>query len=413
MTGSISHIPHPAVKLEFGTSRRIIFGRGEFKKLAPLPAEYGQRAMIITGRSAAREGGSLDGAIGMLKPTGMTLATMSAGGEPTICGVDELTAEARGFRPQVIIAIGGGSVIDAAKAVAAMLTNTAGPEESVRDFLEGVGTGRKIEHPSLPVIAIPTTSGTGAEVTKNAVIRSDDRSFKKSLRSPFMRPEIAIVDPELTVTSPLDVTSACGMDAMTQLLEAYVSKNASVMTDGMAHDGLEMVFWALERAFLDSRDMAAREAMSLASLLSGIALDNAGLGAVHGLASPIGGFFDIPHGVVCANLLPEIIAANLHAAHQHTRHDEAALRAVMRYRQVAVMLNGGFDCEAEALVEFLKSQRRSLQIQDFGHFGITRRDIPKIVANCRGGSMKTNPIVLDDIDIENALMAAIPEEIPD
>lgn len=413
MSGNISHIPHPAVKLEFGTSRRIIFGRGEFKKLAPLAAEYGRRAIIVTGRSAARESGPLDIAIGMLKPAGMTLATMSAGGEPTVCGVDELTAEARGFKPDVLIAIGGGSVVDAVKAVAAMLTNTTTADESVRDFLEGVGSGRKIEHPSLPVIAIPTTAGTGSEVTKNAVIRSDDRSFKKSLRSPFMRPEIALVDPDLTATSPLDVTAACGMDAMTQLLEAYVSKNASVMTDGMAHDGLKMVSWALERAFLDPKDMAAREAMALASLLSGIALDNAGLGAVHGLASPIGGFFDIPHGVVCANLLPEIIAANLHTSHMHTRYDEAAHRAVTRYRDVAVLLNGGFDCEAEALVEFLKSQRRSLQIQDFGHFGITRRDIPKIIANCRGGSMKTNPIVLDDIEIEKALMSAIPEEMPD
>jgi alcohol dehydrogenase class IV len=395
------------MKMEFGTSRRVIFGRGELARVGEAAAAYGRRAVMITGRSSGASTGAQGRIHEQLSRAGIEHRTIFNEGEPTIRGVDRLTAEARDFRPDLILGLGGGSAMDAAKAVAAMLTNAAGPSSSVLDFLDGVGSGVKITKPTLPVIAIPTTAGTGAEATKNAVIRSDDRSFKKSLRSPLIRPTAALVDPTLTQTMPAGLTASCGADALTQLLEAFTSRRANLFTNGWAREGLALVAWALERAYLNPQDEQAREAMAMASLLGGLALDNAGLGAVHGLASPIGGFFEVPHGVVCGNLLPEITEVNIRAARRRAREDEGAHQALVAYRRAACLFNGGFDCEAEELVEFLHAQREAMMIPHLRGFKVKEEDIPRIVGGCRGGSMNTNPVDLTDEEITQALRQAL------
>ncbi|MBI3735728.1 iron-containing alcohol dehydrogenase [Candidatus Sumerlaeota bacterium] len=390
------------MNLEFGTSRRVIFGAEEFRRAGDLAAEQGKRAYVITGRSARREGGPWSHLVERLAARRVEHESDYVAGEPAVREVDAMTARARKFAPQVIIAIGGGSVLDTAKAVGALLTNGS-DEISVRDFLEGVGAGKGVFWPSVPVIAIPTTAGTGSEVTKNAVIRSDDGTFKKSMRSPLMRPEVALVDPNLTMSAAPDITAASGLDAQTQLIESITSRRAAIFTDGLAWQGLELVGWALERVCVNQIDYEAREAMAMAALLSGITLDNAGLGAVHGLAAPIGGMFEIPHGVVCANLLPEITEANIRSARAKASGDEAAHRALIRYRRIACLFNGGFECEAEELAEFLMEQRSALRIPPLSKYEMTAQAIPRIVAECRGGSMKTNPVDLSDETLADIL----------
>ncbi len=382
-------------KTEFGAPRRVIFGEGEFARLGQIASEYGHRAAIVATRSAMKPGGAAEIAGGLLKENRIEFTHFEIAGEPTVSDIDALTKRAREFQPDLIIGLGGGSALDAAKAVGALITN-AEADQSVLDFLEGVGKGSVISKPSLPVIAIPTTSGTGSEATKNSVVRSDVPAFKKSMRSIFMRPEVALVDPARTRTLPREPTAAGGMDAVTQLIESLVSSRASILTDGLAWQGLELAAWALERAVANPADREARSAMSMAALLSGMTLDNAGLGAVHGLAAPIGGLFDIPHGVVCANLLPSITAANIHLARVKSGEDEIAHRAILRYRRIACLFNGGFDCEAEELVVFLSERLTALKLPNFKSYGMDEASIPKIIAGCRGGSMRTNPVELSD-----------------
>ncbi len=393
------------MNLEYGCSRRVIFGPQEFDRLGELAAGYGGRALVVTGSSSLRSSGTLARAEGMLQSAGLDSLVVSVEGEPTVCMVDDLVSLARPFAPHVILAIGGGSVLDAGKAIGALLTNTLGLGGTIRDFLEGVGKDRKVEVASIPVIAVPTTAGTGSEVTKNAVIRSDDYTFKKSMRSPLLRPEVALVDPMLTINAPATITAAAGADAETQLIEAYVSRRANILTDGSAREGLRLVAWALEHVMVNPEDDEAREAMSMASLLGGIALDNAGLGAVHGLASPIGGKFDAAHGVICANLLSEVTDANIKLALLNADSDELARRTLDRYREISDIFGAG--SRVEDLVEFLRFQRTLMKLPTLGSLGIHVEDVPEIVANCRGGSMKTNPVELPDEAIGELLTRLI------
>jgi len=393
------------MNLEYGCSRRVIFGPEELNRLGSLAAEYGKRALLLTGSSSLRSSGTLPRIEELLRSAGVAVESASIEGEPTVCSIDDELRNARPLSPQVIIAIGGGSVLDAGKAIGTLLTNTENARDSVLDFLEGVGRDRKVGKPSIPVIAVPTTAGTGSEVTRNSVIRSDDYTFKKSMRSHFMRPEVALVDPVLTMSAPAWITAACGADAETQLIEAYVSRRASVFTDGIAREGLRLVTWALEHAMLNPEDDEAREAMAMASLLGGIALDNAGLGAVHGLASPLGGRFDIHHGVICANLLPEITEGNIRLARSLADSDELARRTLDRYREIAEITGAGN--RVEDLVEFLTFQRSLMDIPRFNALGVHEDDIPEIIANCRGGSMKTNPVELPDEAIAGVLETLI------
>lgn len=388
------------MQLEFATAGRVIFGSDEFKQLGDLAAGFGERVFVLTGATSAHQSGLIERLDGLLAARMLTTRKAEIDREPTVSLVDAISAGAREFNPSCIIALGGGSVLDVAKAVGCLLTNGG----SVEEYLEGLAAPpRAIEKPSVPVIAVPTTAGTGSEVTKNAVIRADDGSFKKSTRSPLMRPAIAVVDPMLSATMPPAVTAASGMDAQTQLIEAFTSRRAGILTDGLVREGLSLISTALEQAYSNPNDLAARESMAMASLLSGMALDNAGLGAVHGLASPIGAMFEIPHGVICANLLPEITEANIECA----RNEDPTGKTVRKYQDVARMLTGDSEGMLKRLVTTLRIQRRTLRIPPLGTFGFSAEDIPRILAGCRAGSMNTNPIHLEDAVLAEAVRAAI------
>ena len=273
---------------DWQTPRRIVFGDGRFAELGAIASQYGRRVALVTCGRSLRAGGRLDDLAAQFDRAGIDWLQLRIDHEPTVEAVDALTAEAAGFRPDMVVAMGGGSAMDTGKAVAALLTNGG----EVLDYLEGVGRGRTLERPALPVIAVPTTAGTGTEATKNAVIGERARTFKKSMRSDGMMPVVAVVDPELTHGCPPQVTAASGMDALTQLLETYTSNRAHVMSDAVAREGLQRVA-AIDRladGVLDAeQERTLRASMSYAALLGGMLLANVGLGAVHGLVSPLSG----------------------------------------------------------------------------------------------------------------------------
>ncbi|HYB52376.1 MAG TPA: iron-containing alcohol dehydrogenase, partial [Thermoanaerobaculia bacterium] len=294
------------MRFEFATASRILFGEGTLAEAAPAAAKMGNRALLVTGSSAARAAPLARA----LEAAAMVCLPLPIAGEPSIPQISSAAECARDERCDLVIAMGGGSAIDAGKAIAALLTNPGEP----LDYIEVIGRGQPLRHQSAPFIAIPTTAGTGSEVTRNAVLASPAERVKASLRSPGMLPTLAVVDPELTLDLPRAVTASTGLDALAQLIEPYVSRRANPMTDMFCTEGLRNAAVALPRAWENGADRSARSLMSWASLLGGLALANAGLGAVHGFAAPIGGMFPAPHGAVCAALLPGVMAANLEAA---------------------------------------------------------------------------------------------------
>jgi alcohol dehydrogenase class IV len=303
----------------------------------------------------------------------------------------------------VVIGLGGGSAIDAAKAVAALLGNGG----SAVDYMEVVGKGLKITKSATPWMAIPTTAGTGAEATRNAVIGLPERKFKASIRSELLLPRVALVDAELGVDVPAAVTASSGMDALCQLIESYTSSGATVMTDGLAMEGIGLAAWALPRAYRDGGDVEAREAMALAALLSGMTLTNAGLGAVHGFAAPIGANFPVPHGTVCAALLPHVIAANVAVL-----RGSGGQAGLARYAAVGRTLTGEARLpEAEAIdacVRHVTDLARELKIPALAQFGLAETDVAEMVSLARrASSMRYNPVALSDEALAAALRAAI------
>jgi alcohol dehydrogenase class IV len=300
----------------------------------------------------------------------------------------------------VVAAVGGGSVIDTAKAVAVLLGNGGDP----LDYLEVVGSGRKITRPAVPCVAVPTTAGTGAEVTANAVLASPEHGIKASLRSPLMIPRVALVDPQLTVSCPPAVTAASGMDALTQCLEPYVSARATPLTDGLAREGLRRGAAGLRAAFADGGDLAARADMAMCSLLGGMALANAKLGAVHGLAGVIGGMAAVPHGVACAALLAPVAQANVRAL----RAAQAGHPALRRYADVAQALTGNPAAAVEDGLAWIQETVDLLGIPRLGTFKIIRQDAGDIAAKAaRSSSMQGNPVPLTEDDLRAILLQAI------
>jgi len=300
----------------------------------------------------------------------------------------------------MFIGFGGGSVIDAAKAIAGLYTNPGEP----LDYLEVVGAGRPLAQPALPWMAVPTTAGTGAEVTRNAVLTVPERKVKVSLRSPHLLARVALVDPQLTLELPPAVTASTGMDALTQLLEAYVCSRANPMTDALCRAGLPRVAKALPKVWHNPRDAAAREDLSLGALWSGIALANAGLGAVHGFAGPLGGMFLAPHGAVCAALLAPVMRANIEALRARSP-DHAALR---RYGEIACWLTGRPEACAEDGVRFIEALVAELKISKLGTFGLTKDRISEVVVQAQqASSMKANPAVLSSAELAGALTEAL------
>ena len=334
------------------------------------------------------------------------VATLEVRAEPTVELAREGAALARETGAGVVVAIGGGSVIDAAKAVAALAVNDGDP----LDYLEVVGRGRALTRPSLPCVAVPTTAGTGAEVTRNAVLRASDHGVKASLRSPTMLPSVALVDPELTFGVPPAVTAASGLDALTQLIEPFVSTRATALTDGLCREAIPRSARSLRKAFEHGDDAAAREDLALASLFGGLALANAGLGAVHGFAAPIGGRFPrAPHGAVCGRLLPLVMEANVHALRERALAERAGdAPALARFDEVARLLTGDSAATAGAGVAWVTRLVADLAIPGLATYGIAEGDLDALVDAARkASSMRPNPVELTDTELRAILERAL------
>jgi alcohol dehydrogenase class IV len=349
--------------------------------------------LVVTGRDSARAGRLHD----LVRPAGVATTTASIAHEPTTDDVIRAVDHARAAGCDLVIGFGGGAALDAAKAIAGLLANGG----DLLDYLEVIGRAQPLARPSVPCIAIPTTAGTGAEVTRNAVLASPPHRVKVSLRGVHLLPRVALVDPELTYSLPPETTANTGLDALTQLIEPYTSARANPLTDAVCVDGIRRVARSLRRAFEQDDDAAAREDMSLASLFGGLALANAGLGAVHGFAGPIGGMFPAPHGAVCAALLPHVMAANLAALRaRFPGHD-----VLCRYDEVARLLTGRHDATADEGVRWVAQLVADLRIRPLGAYGVTHADIPALVAAAtKASSMKANAISLTS-DEQSAILA--------
>ena len=377
------------MRFEFATATRIVFGAGAVREVAPAAKSMGRRALLVAGVSPA-----------LLGEAGLDCALLAVEGEPTLELVRRGVAIARAENCDLVIGLGGGSAIDAGKAVAALLANGGDP----LDYLEVIGAGRSLLAPSAPFIAVPTTAGTGAEVTRNAVLASPEHRFKASLRSPWMLPRLALVDPELTCRLPPAITASTGLDALTQLIEPYVSVRANPMTDLFCVEGMGRAARSLGRAFANGSDAEARADMSLASLLGGLALANAGLGVVHGFAAPIGGMFDAPHGAVCAALLPHGMEVNIRALRARAPGSEP----LGRYRTVARLLTGNQSAAAEDGVEWVSRTCRELGIPPLRCYGIREEHAPALVSSAaKASSMKGNPIALTAEELSEVFSRAL------
>ena len=373
------------MRFEFATAARIVFGPGTLREIGPLAAEMGRRALVVTGGSAGRATPLLD----QLDRHGVAAVTFSVPHEPTVPLALDGVRQARESGCDVVIGFGGGSAIDAAKAIAALRTNPGEP----LDYLEVIGRGKALTEAPLPIVAIPTTAGTGAEVTRNAVLASPEHRVKVSLRSPLMLPRLALVDPELTFSLPPDVTAATGLDALTQLIEPFVSARANPRTDAFCREGLRRAARSLRRAVEHGDDAAAREDMALASLFGGLALANAGLGAVHGFAGPFGGMFDAPHGAVCAALLPGAMAVNIRAL--EARQPQSATLA--RYAEIARILTGRDDATPADGAAWAADLGAALGVPGLNHYGLSDGDIASLIEKAAvASSMKANPIALTE-----------------
>jgi len=367
---------------EFSTATEIVFGRGRIAELGKRARSVGQRALLVTGAHPER----VQRALEQSGSAELVVASISIPAEPTTGDVRDGVRVAREAHADVVISLGGGSALDAAKAVAALATNPGEP----LDYLEVVGKGAPLTRASLPCLLAPTTAGTGTEVTKNAVLAVESERVKVSLRSLLMLPRLALVDSELTHGVPPSVTAATGLDALTQVMEPYVSNARGPLTDALALEGMRRSARSLRRAFQDGSDADARDDLALTSLFGGLCLANAKLGAVHGLAGPLGGTLRAPHGALCARLLPEVMLANLNQARAERRLD-----LVERYAEVARVLTGERDAVPETGIEWVRELVEALGIPRLRSYGFVPTMLDEIVARARvSSSMKGNPVEL-------------------
>jgi len=387
---------------EFYSVWRVVFGRGEIARLGGLARQLGQAALVVYNGCEVGDGRTADQVGRLLSEATVRATFVRQRGEPTVADVDRGVQAGRRAECELVIGLGGGSAIDAAKAIAALMSNGG----SAIDYMEVVGKGLKITRPALPWIAAPTTAGTGAEVTRNAVISLPEKQFKASIRSEHLLPRVALVDPELGAGVPPDVTASSGMDALCQLIEAYTSTGAQPLTDALAMKGIGLAARSLRRVYADGGDLDARQDMALAALLSGIALTNAGLGAVHGFAAPLGARFPAPHGVVCAALLPGVIKANIQAMSTESR------AGLHKYAHVGRALANRMDLDDSAAlaacIDSCSQLARDLKIPSLSKFGMAEKDIPELVKLARkSSSMKYNPVTLSDEALTEVLKAAV------
>jgi alcohol dehydrogenase class IV len=384
------------MRFEFATAGRIVFGAGTLREAGDIARGLGKRPLVVTGHTPDRARPLL----ALLSEQGLDPITFAVTREPLVETVRGGAGLARDERCDCVIGIGGGAVLDAAKAIAVLLTN----QGDILDYLEIVGRGRALTAAPVPLMAIPTTAGTGSEVTRNSVIASPEHRVKVSLRSPLMLPKVALVDPELTYDLSPTLTATTGLDALAQVIEPFVCTRASPLTDGLCRQGMVRVARSLRRAVDDGRDRAAREDMAVASLFGGLALANAGLGAVHGLAGPLGGMVSAPHGAICAALLPGVVAANLQAL----REREPASDALLRYTTVAQLLTGDTGATAEEAVDWLRRLVADLDIPRLGAHGFGREHVTELIDKAKAASsMKANPIELTRAELASTVEAAL------
>ncbi|MCY1076060.1 iron-containing alcohol dehydrogenase [Archangium lansingense] len=379
---------------EFATATRIVFGAG---RLAEVPEAVkslgGHKVLLVTGRNPNRAEPLRE----RLSRLGLSSVTFAVEGEPTVELAREGTATALAGQCDAVVALGGGSALDAGKAIAALAANGGDP----LDYLEVVGRGQPLSKPSLPLVAIPTTAGTGSEVTRNAVLGVKDAQVKASLRSPHMLPRLALVDPDLLEGAPPSVLASSGLDALSQLIEPFLSARANPLTDALAREGMMRSARSLRRAVLEGPDAAAREDLALASLFGGLCLANAGLGAVHGFAAPVGGMFEAPHGAVCAALLPATLEVNLRAL----RARAPSHPALPRFQEVAVLLTGRVDARAEECITWVRELCQALGVPGLGYHGLTEADVPRLVTRAKAASsMKANPLPLTDEELTEIVL---------
>jgi alcohol dehydrogenase class IV len=386
-----------ALQFEFATANKIIFGAGKLRETGALATAFGRRALVVTGRDSSRA----EKLLALLRQAGVSATVFPVSGEPELSTVERGFAMAKNENCELFIGFGGGSALDTAKAIAAMRTN----DGELLDFVEVIGRGKTMTKPSAPFIAIPTTAGTGTEVTRNSVLSSPEHKLKVSLRSPLMLPRIALVDPELTYNLPATITARTGLDTLTQLIEPFVCSRANPITDGLCVEGLRRVARSLRAAFYDGQNKPAREDMAMASLFGGLALANAGLGAVHGFAGPIGGMFSAaPHGAICAALLPSVMGANIRALRQRAPNS----RSLERYHDAARLLTGDPSATAEDGVKWVRQLVDDLKMPHLGSYGVEMKNVPELIQRAaQANSMKANPVLLTPEELSETLHAAL------
>ena len=379
---------------EFATACKIVFGAGKLNDLGKYIEENTKRLLLVRGRSS----GAISRVRELLSKPGISFTELEVHGEPTVDVIREGVKAAGGC--DLILGLGGGSVLDAGKGIAALVTNPG----DIFDYLEVIGKGQPLVSAPLPYIAIPTTAGTGSEVTRNAVLESTEQNVKVSLRSPLMLPRLALVDPELTHKLPPEITASSGLDALTQLIEPFVSVKANPLTDAICREGIVHAARSLRRAYENGADREAREGMSLASLFGGMALANAALGAVHGFAGPLGGMLHAPHGALCACLLPLVMEVNIKAL-QTRQPDHLALG---RYTEIAQILTGEKDATAQDGVKWAAELVRLLKIPRLSAYGLSLGDFSEAVQKTlQANSTRGNPIPLNEAELTSILEQAI------
>ena len=378
-------MPSPASGFEFTQPERIVFGPGRVTQAGTLTASLGQSALLVTGRDLRRAEPVRES----FRSAGLNWVEWTVAGEPTVSEVRAGAEAARNLGVDCVVACGGGSVLDAGKAIAA-LTPQSG---DLFRFLEIIGQGLPLENHPLPFLAMPTTAGTGAEATRNAVLTSPEHALKVSLRSPKMVPRIALIDPSLSLGLPPGLTASTGLDALTQLLEPWVSGKANGMTDACCREGIPRMVRSLGKAIANGQDLEARTDLAYGAFLSGLALAHSGLGAVHGLAGPIGGRFQAPHGAVCAALLGPVWRANVETLSRTTPEHPA----LERYRQAAQWLTGIPGASIDDGLRWITESVRNWQIPRLAQYGLRVSDFPELIRAAQASSsMKGNPIRLPD-----------------
>ncbi len=376
----------------FATAGRISFGAGTATEIPGAVVAHGRRVLVVTGSTPSRYD-----VLDALDEADVEVVRLQARREPTVDDARDAARAARGC--DVVLGLGGGSVLDLAKAAGALAAT-----EDVMDHLEVIGRGRPLNAPGLPVVAVPTTAGTGSEVTANAVLSSPEDGVKVSLRGPTVLPHVAIVDPLLTLGCSRKVTASAGLDAFTQCLEPLVSPQASPLTDGFARTGLAAAARSLRTAYTDGSNVTARTDMALCSLLGGMALANAKLGAVHGIGGVVGGMTDGPHGAICAALLPSVVTVTLAAL----RDRQPRSIALSRYARAADLVTGESGSRSEDLVAWIRETCQVLSIPGLSAYGLTADDVDAVVAAAsRSSSIKGHPVELSEDELRRIVLSSM------